>query len=171
MVTDASKGNLVTQVVVCHVYCWSTVRAAGLGSPAGRDHHRAFRGDLIEVTKGEATRGQGLGGLANPADEAEGIAAVNELAEPYPAGAEGDAAIAELDAAEAAGYVGQHPGEAARVYHLEKARKQARKTVLRAMGIDPDEPLPEEFPVSFGGSADATILGAETAAGGPTAVG
>lgn len=155
---DPGGDGLVEQVVVAHIYCWLTLRPASLGVPGSFDHHRAYRDETVWVSEAERERGQSFGALADPKAAAQARAEFDgAAAETYT-----DEELGEMDAGELAGYVTQHPGEAQRVYDLEKARSRPRVTVIRAAGFDPETGERLE---------DGTSADADDAAGGPSAVG
>lgn len=150
--------QLVQQLVVADAHAWMTLRPASYGRPGERNHHRAFRGEIISVTEEEAARGQALGSLSDldPESVNKAVDALQALNEPIPAGEAGDAVLATWKAEELAGYVTQHSGEAQRVYRIERDRKRGpRKTVLEALGVNLDE-HPEGLPDDYAGIVDLT---------------
>lgn len=105
-------------------------------TPQQYSHHRAARGDTVELGKAALERAEGRGWVAAPDEAAEALAdTASEVRNgPVPAGEAGDAELAAMGAVELIAYVNQHPEEAARVNTLELARGEAkaRKTVLQA---------------------------------------
>lgn len=111
--------------------------------PLQYTHESAYRGQTVDLPVAEVKRLVALGAVVEGEDVAAALAAWDASAGPAPATEDGDAELAALSAADLIAYVNQHPGEAARVYALEAARRSPRKTVISGIGYDPEtgEPL------------------------------
>lgn len=105
--------------------------------PQQWEHVSGVRGDEVELPAAEHARLLKLGAIAAPEDAAAAIDALDRETGPAPAGAEGDELLGQLSAVELVAYVTQNPGEAQRVFDLERAGKK-RKTVFDVTGYDPE---------------------------------
>lgn len=119
-------------VVIADVVAWTTPIE---GRPLDSEYHRASRDDKVDLPVAEFDRLAALGAVAEPAVAAQAQVERDEL----DTGVFTDEELANLDAAERAAYVGQHPDEALRVYQLEVARRRPAKTVLEATGYTSDD--------------------------------
>jgi hypothetical protein len=103
--------------------------------PQQWDHVSGVRGQEVDLPVAEHARLLKLGAIAAVEDAAEAIEALDRETGPAPLGEEGDDQLRSLSAVELIAYVTQNPGEAQRVFDLEKAGKR-RATVVQATGFD-----------------------------------
>lgn len=121
-------------------------------NPPRFSHHRAFRGQEIDIPADVVARGEELGALTTAEEAPAAMDAIDRDSGPIEGTPEGDAELATWSPAELIAYVTQNPGEAARVFALEQARtgkSRPRVTVIRAAGYDPATGEPVAEPATF----------------------
>ena len=123
--------RLVKAQVALDAYGWTTIEPNPMVPGAKMAvHNLGWYGDIIEVSEAELHRVPGA--LVQPGQIQAGTTRV--VAPTVVT----DQELAEMDAGELVGHVGQNPGDARRVYDLETARRRPRVSVIRGIGFDPD---------------------------------
>jgi len=122
---------MVKRTVLFDTYCWMTEDPKG---HRGLAHNVASRGEEIEVSEVEASRGEALGALGSKADIVAAVAQADaKVAETWEPAT--DEAIEAFNLAQVHAYLNQVPeerrdDEVSRVIDLENLREKPRAGVL-----------------------------------------